>query len=248
MSLTSRLSWPYPIGSDAADVPNWMLQQATFLDANLAVDGQGTLAARPAAGMRGRFYTTTDEMGGPITYRDQGSVWVRVQTMPKWAVKLFMSSTSFNINHNFDASGWSTAALISAWTERYDTRPTGMHDTVTNPERITFRDAGKFAVWGNAPRGPSTSINASPERSAVYLAGLRGGAAFTRRFEFVVPASLPVTAMAQQFYFEDEFAVNDYLAMYVIIASAGSGNVPFYGASSAGAWATEFGAHLIQTN
>lgn len=42
------------------------------LEADMAIDGQGTLAARPAAGKRGRYYWATD-VG--FLYRDTGSAW-----------------------------------------------------------------------------------------------------------------------------------------------------------------------------
>lgn len=45
------------------------------LETNMAIDGQGTLAARPAFGVRGRYYFATDN---GILYRDTGSAWVSV--------------------------------------------------------------------------------------------------------------------------------------------------------------------------
>lgn len=70
-SATPRLSLPYPVGTDTPDVPRDMLALATQLDGYTAWDLHGTLAARPAAGTVGRYYT--DENG--ITYRDSGSAW-----------------------------------------------------------------------------------------------------------------------------------------------------------------------------
>lgn len=50
---------------------------AAKLDDLVAIDLQGTLAGRPAAGIRGRYYFATDDNGGRL-YRDTGAAWVRV--------------------------------------------------------------------------------------------------------------------------------------------------------------------------
>ncbi len=52
------------------------------LDTFAAIDFQGTLGARPAAGVAGRYYYATDN--GRV-YRDNGSVWVTVTQAPQTA-------------------------------------------------------------------------------------------------------------------------------------------------------------------
>lgn len=80
--VTTRWALPYPVGTDIPDVPNWMNQLAVALD-NVAMDDQGTLAARPVStgaspGKRGRYYLVTGDpsavQNGRL-YRDNGTGW-----------------------------------------------------------------------------------------------------------------------------------------------------------------------------
>jgi hypothetical protein len=70
---TARLGLPVPAESDPADVPLDIGKLASALDLAVAVYGQGTSAARPTAGLQGRFYFNTDN--GRLDY-DNGSAWV----------------------------------------------------------------------------------------------------------------------------------------------------------------------------
>lgn len=72
MPSTSRLSIPYPAGSDPVDV-NGDLQAAVEVLDDAALADQGLLSARPAAGLMGRLYRATDN--GKV-YWDTGSAWV----------------------------------------------------------------------------------------------------------------------------------------------------------------------------
>lgn len=57
-----------------------------YIDANVASDMSGPMAARPQPGIPGRYYTVTDQ--SPIsTYRDNGSVWVPVTNHAPGSVK-----------------------------------------------------------------------------------------------------------------------------------------------------------------
>jgi len=79
MPATTRLALPYPTASDTADVPRDVQALADKLDpasgAGAAMDSQGTLAARPAAAVRGRYYFATDNR---VLYRDDGAAWSAV--------------------------------------------------------------------------------------------------------------------------------------------------------------------------
>jgi hypothetical protein len=70
---TTRLGLPYPTGTDTPDVPRDVKALTDKLDPNVALDLHGTLGARPAAGLIGRYYT--DDATG-FTYRDNGTAWV----------------------------------------------------------------------------------------------------------------------------------------------------------------------------
>ncbi len=72
MPTTSRLSIPYPAGSDPVDVNGDLQSVAEALD-DAALADQGLLSARPAAGTMGRLYRATDN--GKV-YWDTGSTWV----------------------------------------------------------------------------------------------------------------------------------------------------------------------------
>lgn len=80
---TARWALPYPVGTDTPDIPNWMNQLAVALD-NVAMDDQGTLAARPVStvgspGKRGRYYYATDTVQ---LFRDYGTGWDEIQIGP----------------------------------------------------------------------------------------------------------------------------------------------------------------------
>lgn len=74
-TTTARLGIPTPLLAEAADVPASTLAMAQALD-NLAIWGQGTLAARPAAsGATGRLYYATDN---GLLYISTGTAWVTI--------------------------------------------------------------------------------------------------------------------------------------------------------------------------
>lgn len=75
MPNSPRAALPYPLLTDPADVPASVKALTDRLDPIIAMDDQGPLASRPAAGTRGRFYT--DPSTG-VTYRDDGTQWVAV--------------------------------------------------------------------------------------------------------------------------------------------------------------------------
>lgn len=82
MPTTTRLGLPYPDYTDPADVPTWMEDLAVDLDGLIGSDAQGAIGTRPAPGVAGRYYTTTNEGLQPITYRDDGTAWRRLGANP----------------------------------------------------------------------------------------------------------------------------------------------------------------------
>jgi len=72
---TTRLVLPYPIPDDPVDVPRDIKALADKLDPGAAIFASGTAAARPTAGVSGRFYYATDS--GVLSY-DTGTAWVAV--------------------------------------------------------------------------------------------------------------------------------------------------------------------------
>ena len=72
---TDRLALLQPVGTDAvSELRAAITQNAATLD-NAAMFLQGTLAARPAAALDGRFYLATDT--GQL-FLDNGSSWVQI--------------------------------------------------------------------------------------------------------------------------------------------------------------------------
>lgn len=75
---TTRLSLPYPLSTEPPNGPSQIQALANALD-GAAIDlTEGTLAARPAAAIRGRWYYANDVA---ILYRDSGSTWRSLQAM-----------------------------------------------------------------------------------------------------------------------------------------------------------------------
>jgi hypothetical protein len=72
-TTTSRLALPAPTGTEAADGPAAFNALNAVLDPKTVVFAKGTTAARPAAGVDGRFYYNTDTKR--LEY-DNGTAWV----------------------------------------------------------------------------------------------------------------------------------------------------------------------------
>jgi hypothetical protein len=83
---TSRLGLVGPDGNDpAASGDDRIRALMDRLDLVAARDDQGTLANRPAAGIRGRYYFATDDTtisSSGSLYRDTGTIWVVVGNPP----------------------------------------------------------------------------------------------------------------------------------------------------------------------
>jgi hypothetical protein len=78
MGSDPRLGIPYPESTATNDVPRDIKAVVDKIGPIMAVDLQGTLAARPAAGVRGRYYNATDD----ALFRDNGTAWVQVTAAP----------------------------------------------------------------------------------------------------------------------------------------------------------------------
>ena len=76
----TRTGIPYPLADDTVDVPRDVKAVADKLETDMAIDVQGTIAARPAAGKRGRYYFATDQ---GVVYRDDGTAWAAIGPKPQ---------------------------------------------------------------------------------------------------------------------------------------------------------------------
>jgi hypothetical protein len=70
MGTTSIFGFPYPEDSTPNDLHQFFMDLANAIESEMV--RQGTLAARPAAGKRGRFYWATDTK---TLSRDDGTTW-----------------------------------------------------------------------------------------------------------------------------------------------------------------------------
>jgi len=87
MPTTTKYALRYPALTNPADVPADMTNLANDVDAAFAGFGQGTTAARPAAGKTGRIYWATDTT---ILYYDDGTTWRTVGFIAGGSVTLAM--------------------------------------------------------------------------------------------------------------------------------------------------------------
>lgn len=69
---TDRLELPVPGDESPPDYVTATSAIADIIDPLAAIDTQGTLEARPVAGVRGRYYFATDQNA---VYRDTGTTW-----------------------------------------------------------------------------------------------------------------------------------------------------------------------------
>lgn len=70
---TTRLQIPYPLSTDAANVPADLQEIADAVEAHAAgYRGAGLFSARPAAGVPGTFWYATDVQ---VLYYDNGTAW-----------------------------------------------------------------------------------------------------------------------------------------------------------------------------
>lgn len=77
-ATTTRGAFPYPLGGDPPDTDGDLKKLADAVAATAALDSQGTAAARPAAGVVGRYYYATDT---GFLFRDTGTAWVQVAVL-----------------------------------------------------------------------------------------------------------------------------------------------------------------------
>lgn len=76
---------PVAARTDAADVPLYVRNIVAALEAKGVQYGKGTLAVRPAAGIEGRIYETTDETPHKV-YFDNGTTWDEIGALTSGAV------------------------------------------------------------------------------------------------------------------------------------------------------------------
>lgn len=86
------------------------------IEANAAMDTQGTMATRPAYGKRGRYYQATDT--GKL-YRDSGTSWDLINPTPEWGTVANKPSTFPATAHNHAPSEITSAGTLSVQAARF---------------------------------------------------------------------------------------------------------------------------------
>ena len=187
MPTTPRLDLPYPTSSDPADVPADILALAAKLDTVSPSDAQGAIAARPAPGTAGRYFT--DSTG--VTYRDNGSVWVPLQPVDigSGALPVGVPDGYEVVYYPTGSKVWHLRKIGSTWfflggapLYGYDQTPQGVTATFVafNPQVVIPRpgtyqvDFGYQAI-SNAPDGATyvqgalTGAGLSPAEPALFV-------------------------------------------------------------------------------
>lgn len=123
-------------------------------------------------------------------------------------------------NQSINNGAWTA---ISFDTEQFD--PYNLHDTVTNPSRITLPNAGKYLVTGQANfvssvagniRGVSIRRNGGSYLAAYYVAPIGGGN----------ETAMPTSAIIET------TAANDYIELCVYQDSGGALNTATFGSQN----------------
>lgn len=141
MPSTSRLSIPYPAGSDPVDV-NGDLQAAVDVLDDAALADQGLLSARPAAGLMGRLYRATDN--GKV-YWDTGTVWADCSAATATA--------------DIDDSAITTAKLADAAVTSAKLKPTVLYAAANNDLTLT----------GSYQDVPAATITFTPATASILI-------------------------------------------------------------------------------
>ena len=171
---TDRLDLPVPVDEDAADVPHDLVALANRLDAIAAIYDQGTLAARPAAGIRGRLYFETDT--GQVSL-DNGSAWV---TLPTAADQRFVSIGDLKFSaRKIEHEGWIIANGRALTVGQYP-----------QLREQLLADGSPFSVSGSNPLIPDLR-GRSPVGAGSGIPGLDGSYAHGQKLgEETVPLSI----------------------------------------------------------
>ena len=113
MPNTPRLNLPYPLAEDPPDGPTQIGALASQLDSLTASDSQGTLASRPTAGLRGRYYYATD---ADVLYRDDGTVWRAVVVGDPGGVEVTHTGATWDLPNSAPKGTRATVKLVpSTW-------------------------------------------------------------------------------------------------------------------------------------
>lgn len=122
-----------------------------------------------------------------------------------------------------------TAQALTFNSERFDTDT--MHDTVTNPGRITFKTAGAFHCWACV----EFAANATGYRQIYFR---KNGATIIAVQSMQAPPATVGGAMNLSVVYK--FAVNDYIECFAAQSSGGALNVV-----ANLEWSPEFGATYV---
>jgi hypothetical protein len=120
MGLTTpRYVLRYPVAADPDNVPADMLRLATDLDNKMRGYSQGTLSARPAAGVSGRVYRATDD---GFLYQDTGSAWIIVARPIADVASVLAYNAAWPASpvNGQETDRYADAAGTQIWRFRYD--------------------------------------------------------------------------------------------------------------------------------
>jgi len=164
-----QINYPNPTRTDTADVPRDIGSIVTQLEALGMQYGQGTHAARPAAGVQGRIYYETDTQ---LHYYDNASAWIVVGGPPGPLSVTNAMLAANSVDSSKIADGSIVDADISASAAIQILKLAGFPNDATR----ALRADGSWAQITNAMIAAAAGIGVSklagyPGNSAQYLAG-----------------------------------------------------------------------------
>lgn len=128
------------------------------LDDLAAIDGQGTIAARPAFGIRGRYYYATDE--GKL-YRDTGAAWVEVALAGAYVAKAGDTMTGRLVLKSYREGHLALPAVAAGGTQTIDLAAATMqhYDGSAGNHTVAFANAANGdSVWFRIYMSPVVAI------------------------------------------------------------------------------------------
>jgi hypothetical protein len=186
---TARGGFRWPLGTgEPPDTDGHMRRLAEDIDASVALDGQGLLADRPVAGVRGRYYYAVDDNGGQL-YRDTGTAWVGLLT-------------SSAANADYLAKADNLAALVDKAAARANLGADAaylLRDEAKNAFTTTSETTTSTTYADLATIGPEVTVNIRDDGSgtgrALFIVGgrLTNNTVGQQCFMSVAGAALPAT-------------------------------------------------------
>lgn len=180
MAQTGRGPFRYPLGTDPPDTDGDIRRLAEDLAAVVALDSQGTLAARPAAGVNGRYYAVTSGAAAGQLFRDTGTSWTRIgadaDTLDGLNSTEFLRALTEKGRQQITLSipgtltpGQNSALMPVAYRTRLESLRAVQRGAGSVTFRIAYQDASGIFIYNTFPGGVPASPNITSVSQAVDI-------------------------------------------------------------------------------